>query len=66
MTGIIRKKITSPIPFKGYVVRASVDEPQYLIESEKTTHLAMHKGTALRLLAKRRTTAAKSKPRRAR
>lgn len=63
MTGIIRKKITSPVPFKGYVVRASIDEPQYLIESETTTHLAMHKGTALRLLTKRRAKAVKSRSR---
>lgn len=48
--GIIRRKITSPIRFKGYTVRASEDEPQYLIESDKTDHLAMHKGSVLRKL----------------
>lgn len=48
--GIIRKKITAPVEFKGYTVRASTDEPQYLIESDKTDHMAMHKGSALRLL----------------
>ena len=46
--GTIQKKITSPIKFKGYTVRASKEEPQYLIKSVKTDHLAMHKGTALR------------------
>ena len=47
VSGIIRKKITAPIEFKGYTVRASREEPQYLIESDKTDHLAVHKGSAL-------------------
>lgn len=53
VTGVIRKKISSPTKFKGYTVRASTDEPQYLIESEKTDHLAMHKGAALHHLRPR-------------
>lgn len=53
VTGVIRKKVTSQIRFKGYTVRASIDEPQYLIESEKTDHLAMHKGAALHRLRPR-------------
>jgi hypothetical protein len=48
--GTIRKKITAPVTFKGYTVHASKDAPQYLIESDKTDHLAMHKGPALRKL----------------
>lgn len=48
VSGTIRKKITGPITFKGYTVRASKKEPQYLIESDRTDHLAMHKGSALR------------------
>ena len=51
--GTIKKKITSPIRFKGYTVRASKNQPQYLIESDKTDHLAMHKGPALRKLKNR-------------
>ena len=46
--GTIKKKITSTITFKGYTVRASKEEPQYLIKSATTDHLAMHKGSALR------------------
>lgn len=46
--GTIRKKITSSITFKGYVVHASKAEPQYLIGSDTTDHLAMHKGSALK------------------
>ena len=50
VSGVIRKKISAPIEFKGYTVHASREEPQYLIESDKTDHLAMHKGSALRRL----------------
>jgi hypothetical protein len=48
--GTIKKKITSAITFKGYTVRASKEEPQYLIKSDTTDHLAMHKGSALKKL----------------
>ena len=52
--GTIKKKITSRIRFKGYTVRASRDEPQYLIKSDKTEHLATHKGSALKKIRKSR------------
>lgn len=51
MTGTIVKVIRSNIEFKGHTVHASPDEPQYEIKSEKTDHVAMHKGSALRKLA---------------
>ena len=50
VSGIIRRKISAPVEFKGYTVHASREEPQYLIASDKTDHLAMHKGSALRKL----------------
>jgi hypothetical protein len=50
--GTIKKKITSPTQFKGYTVHASKEEPQYLIASDKTDHLAMHKGSALKKVRK--------------
>ena len=50
--GTIKKRITSAIRFKGYLVHASKDEPQYLIKSDTTDHLAMHKGSALKRLQK--------------
>jgi len=50
--GTIEKKHTSEIKFKGYTVHASSEEPQYLIKSDKTDHLAMHKGSALKKIAK--------------
>lgn len=45
--GTIKKRITSEIKFKGYTVHASKIEPQYLIKSDTTDHMAMHKGSAL-------------------
>ena len=48
--GTIKKKVTSVIKFKTYTVRASKEEPQYLIKSDTTDHLAMHKGSALKKL----------------
>jgi hypothetical protein len=50
--GIIKKKITTPVKFKGYTVHASKEEPQYLIKSDKTDHLAMHKESALQKISK--------------
>lgn len=52
--GTIKKRVTSHIKFKGRTVHASKDEPQYLIKSDKTDHLAMHKGAALRKLKAKR------------
>ena len=51
--GTIQKRVTSAIKFKTYTVHASKDEPQYLIKSDKTEHLAMHKGTALKKLSRK-------------
>ena len=48
--GTIRRKVTSHVRFKTYTVRASKKEPQYLIKSDTTEHLAMHKGSALKIL----------------
>ncbi len=50
--GTITKRITSVITFKGYKVHASKEEPQYEIKSDKTDHIAMHKGSALTKVSK--------------
>ena len=50
--GTIKKKITSEITFKGYTVHASKENPQYMIKSDKTDHMAMHKGSALKRIPK--------------
>ena len=36
--------------WKGYTHHACTEDPQYEIRSDKTEHLAVHKGAALRLL----------------
>ena len=50
--GTIKKRVIAKITFKGYTVHASKEEPQYLIESDTTDHLAMHKGSALKKIRK--------------
>ena len=50
--GRITRVITTRITFKNYTVHASEDDPQYEIKSDKTDHIAMHKGSALRKLAR--------------
>jgi hypothetical protein len=50
--GTIQKKVTSEITFKGYKRHASKEEPQYIIKSDKTDHIAIHKGSALKKINK--------------
>ncbi len=51
--GTNQKKSTRPTKFMTYVARASNEEPQYLVESDKTGHLAMHKGSTCRRIVAR-------------
>ncbi|MFS2280933.1 DUF2945 domain-containing protein [Microbacterium esteraromaticum] len=48
--GRITKVHTADFEFMGRTRRADEDEPQYEIKSDKTDHLAAHKGSALTLL----------------
>ena len=50
VSGKIIKVHTHNADYKGYTHHASAEAPQYEIESDKTDHIAMHKGTALRKL----------------
>jgi hypothetical protein len=50
--GTILKKVTREITFKGYKRHASKDEPQYIIRSDRTDHLAIHKASALKKIKK--------------
>ncbi|GAD21524.1 DUF2945 domain-containing protein [Acidovorax sp. MR-S7] len=50
VTGTIIAVHTSDFDYKGHRHRASAQEPQYEIKSDKTDHVAAHKGSALRLL----------------
>jgi len=63
-SGVIIKKITSHTKFKRCTHHASSESPQFLIRSDKTEHVAIHKGTALRLAsapAKKKNKAARTK-----
>jgi Hypervirulence associated proteins TUDOR domain len=46
--GVIVKKLVSNLRVNGYVHHASKTEPQYVIKSVKTDHVAIHRGSALR------------------
>ena len=44
--GILRVH-TKDVNYKGYIHHASAEDPQYEIKSDKTDHVALHKGAAL-------------------
>lgn len=48
VTGRIIAVHTADFDYKGYTHHASDDDPQYEIKSDKTDHIAAHKGRALR------------------
>ncbi len=47
VSGTIIEIHTSDFDYKGHTHRASADDPQYEIASDKTDHVAAHKGSAL-------------------
>jgi hypothetical protein len=49
--GTIVRVHAADFDYKGYMHHASPEEPQYEIKSDKTDHVAYHKGRALRHLA---------------
>lgn len=48
VSGTIIKVHTSDTEYKGYTHHASEEDPQYEIQSDKSDHIALHKGAALR------------------
>lgn len=48
VTGKIVKVHKADFNYKGYTHHASQDEPQYEIKSDKSDHIAAHKGPALK------------------
>ena len=48
VSGEIIKVHTKDIDYKGHTHHASRDDPQYEIKSDKSEHIAMHKGEALK------------------
>jgi hypothetical protein len=53
VSGTIVRVHTRNFSFKGYTRHARPDDPQYEIKSDKTDHIAMHKGGALRKVRSR-------------
>jgi hypothetical protein len=47
-TGEVKKKLTSETDIKGHHVAASKDNPEYLVESEKSGKEAAHKPESLK------------------
>jgi hypothetical protein len=47
VSGRIIRIHTSDFDYKGHMHRASAEDPQYEIKSDKTEHIAAHKGSAL-------------------
>ncbi|WP_416676382.1 hypervirulence associated TUDOR domain-containing protein [Egbenema bharatensis] len=45
--GVVVKKLTEPTDIKGHHVKASEDNPEYLVKSEKSGKEAAHKPEAL-------------------
>ena len=48
VSGTIIRVHTQDVEYKGYTHHAREDDPQYEIKSDKTDHIAMHKGSALK------------------
>jgi hypothetical protein len=48
ISGMIVRVHTVSLNRKGYVHHASKEDPQYEIRSDKTDHIALHKGAALK------------------
>jgi hypothetical protein len=47
VTGRIVKIHTKDFDYKGYTHHCSAEDPQYEIKSDKSDHIAAHKGKAL-------------------
>jgi Hypervirulence associated proteins TUDOR domain len=50
VTGTIIRAHRKNVEFKGYTHHATPDDPQYEIKSDKSDHIALHKGSALKRL----------------
>jgi len=48
VSGTIIKVHTANFDYKGYTHHASTDDPQYEIKSDKSDHIAAHRGAVLK------------------
>ena len=53
VSGTIIKIHLRDFDYKGHTHRASAEDPQYEIKSDKTDHIAAHRGVVLRKIAGR-------------
>lgn len=53
VSGHITHIQTHDFDYKGHTHRASADDPQYEIQSDKTDHIAAHKGSALKKMVEK-------------
>ena len=51
VSGHITKVHKKDFDYKGHTHRARADDPQYEIKSDKTDHIAAHKGAALKKIS---------------
>lgn len=49
-TGTVKKRLTEDCTIEDYDVKASEDNPKYLVESEETGERAAHKPDALTMI----------------
>ena len=47
IVGVVKKKLTKPMAIKGHKIAATAEDPQYLVQSDKTKAQAAHKAEAL-------------------
>jgi Hypervirulence associated proteins TUDOR domain len=52
VSGRVIKIHTKNVNYKGYTHHATEDDPQYEIKSDKTDHIALHRGAALKLVGR--------------
>jgi hypothetical protein len=55
VSGTIIKVHVRDFDYKGHTHRASAEDPQYEIKSDKTDHVAAHRGAVLKKIARRAT-----------
>ena len=46
--GKVVKKVTAPTKIKGHEVKASPDNPEYIVKSDKSGKVAAHKPSSLK------------------
>ena len=52
VSGTIIKVHTADFDYKGYTHHATQDDPQYEIKSDKTDHIAAHRGAVLKKISR--------------